>query len=81
MNSARSAINVVAEDFRNCPCVNDANLLDDASTKIRRASDADGIGRFNEYTRQGVELFSAAIDALNACPESQKEQPLQQNIE
>jgi hypothetical protein len=80
MNNAKSAISEVAEDSRSCPCMDAANLFDDAAAKIRRASDADGIGRFNEYGRQGVEIFGAAIDALNNCPESQKNPQGQQSL-
>lgn len=74
MKQAGSAIGTVADDARDCPCPDAANLFDDAAAKVRRASDADGVGRFNVFTKQGVEFYGAAIDALNACPEG-----LQQN--
>ncbi|MDP2248197.1 MAG: hypothetical protein Q8J65_08705 [Nitrosomonadales bacterium] len=72
MNKAKYAINEIANDARECPCLDAANLFDDAATKIRRASDADVAGRFNDFVKQGVELYGAGIDALNSCPESQQ---------
>ncbi len=72
MNSAKYAMNDVAEDARSCPCAEAADLFDDAATKIRLARDADATGRFNDYVKQGIERFGAAIDALNACPASQQ---------
>ncbi|CAG0996672.1 hypothetical protein MTYP_02599 [Methylophilaceae bacterium] len=79
MNSARHAINEIAEDARDCPCFDAANLFDDAATRVRRASDADAVGRFNDFGRQGVEMYGAAIEALNACPESRKSPQGQQS--
>src|SRR5690606_32979238 len=75
IKKAGTAINTLAEESRSCPCLDAANLSDDADAKIRRASDTDAIGRFNEYSKQGVELYATAIDALNACPESLQQNP------
>lgn len=76
MNNAKYVINEVAEDSRTCPCVEAGDLFDNAATKIRRASDADTVGKFNDYGEQGVKTFGAAIDALNSCPASQEKEPV-----
>lgn len=72
MHSAKFAMNQIAEDARDCPCMDAADLFDDAATKISRASDADVVGRYNDFSKQGVQLYGAAIDALNSCIASQK---------
>lgn len=74
IKKAGATMNTLAEDARSCPCPDAAALFDEAAGKMHRASVADGIGRFNEFSKQGVERYAAAIDALNACPQS-----LQQN--
>jgi hypothetical protein len=81
MNNAKYAINEVAEDARSCPCVEAADLFDGAATKIRRASDADVVGKYNDFVRLGVEGYGAAIDALNACPASQQNPDAPKNSE
>src|SRR5690606_12371688 len=75
IKKAGTAINTLAEDSRSCPCIDAANLFDDAAAKIRRASDTDAIGRSTGYSEPGGEIDGAAIGALNACPESLQEKP------
>jgi len=72
MDNAKYSINQIAEDARSCPCNDAAALFDAAATKLRRASDADSVGKFNQYSSKGIENYGAAIDALNNCPASQQ---------
>ena len=73
MEKGKYAVNAEAGDAQACPGEDAAEQGQKPTSRFQREIDAGSVGEYNEYSRQGVKEYGAAIDALNSCQASQQQ--------